>query len=293
MSVIINFSLELRTWILHNLDRGCSPQDLVDSMVAQKFEPKIAQEIIAAFSLARREGIEPPVDAIEVESELDEYRYEPSRLATGSVIRTADREIPVLMRLERPIVVLLENVLSATECDELIALARPRLQPSTVVDPYTGLDKIAEHRDSEGMFFALNETPFIARLDKRISELMNCPIENGEGLQVLRYGKLAKNTPHFDFLQPSNQKNRDSLVRSGQRISTLVIYLNTVESGGETVFPEVGLAVSAKQGNAAYFEYGNSLRQVDPKSVHAGAPVYAGEKWAVTKWMRERRFIPG
>ena len=72
-----------------------------------------------------------------------------------------------------------------------------------------------------------------------------------------------------------------------------MIYLNTVESGGETVFPEIGLAVSAKKGNAAYFEYGNSLRQVDPKSVHAGAPVYAGEKWAVTKWMRERRFISG
>ena len=188
-------------------------------------------------------------------------------------------------------IALLESVLSPTECDELIALARPRLKPSTVVDPYTGEDKIAEHRDSEGMFFELNETPFIARLDRRISELMNCPVENGEGLQVLRYGKLAKNTPHFDFLQPSNQKNRDSLLRSGQRISTLVIYLNTVESGGETVFPKLGLAVSAKQGNAAYFEYGNSLRQVDPKSAHAGAPVYAGEKWAVTKWMRERRFI--
>ena len=291
MSAIINFSPELRTWILLNLDRGCAAQDLVDSMVAQKFDPKIAQTLIAAFSHARREGIEPPTESIEIASEYDEYQYEPPRLASGSVIKTADRDISVLLRLERPTIALLQNVLSATECDELIALARPRLQPSTVVDPDTGLDKTAEHRDSEGMFFALNETPFISKLDKRISELMNCPVENGEGLQVLRYGKLAKNTPHFDFLQPSNQKNRDSLARSGQRISTLVIYLNTVESGGETVFPEVGLAISAQQGNAAYFEYGNSLRQVDPRSVHAGAPVHVGEKWAVTKWMRERRFI--
>ena len=129
MSVIINFSAELRAWILHNLDRGCTAQDLVDSMVAQKFEPIIAQEIIAAFSRARREGVEPPTDAIEIESELDEYRYEPSRLATDSVIRTVDREIPVLLRLQQPIIALLENVLSVAECEELIALARPRLQP--------------------------------------------------------------------------------------------------------------------------------------------------------------------
>ena len=121
---------------------------------------------------------------------------------------------------------------------------------------------------------------------------MNCPLENGEGLQVLRYGKNAKNTPHFDFLAPTNQTNRDSLARSGQRISTLVVYLNDVAMGGETVFPELGLSVAPRKGNAAYFEYANSLRQVDHKSVHAGAPVYEGEKWAVTKWMRERRFIP-
>jgi prolyl 4-hydroxylase len=24
---------------------------------------------------------------------------------------------------------------------------------------------------------------------------------------------------------------------------------------------------------------------------HGGAPVTAGEKWAVTKWMRQRRFV--
>jgi len=171
-------------------------------------------------------------------------------------------------------------------------LARGRLCPSTVVDPHSGQDKVAQHRDSEGMFFELCENPFIARLDRRISALMNCPLEHGEGLQVLRYGPQARNTPHFDFLVPSHDANRASLARSGQRISTLVVYLNDVGAGGETVFPEVGLAVTPKRGNAVYFEYANSRRQVDPLSVHAGAPVVQGEKWALTKWMREKPFRP-
>ncbi|MDD4915892.1 MAG: 2OG-Fe(II) oxygenase [Methylococcales bacterium] len=292
MSLLINFSAELRAWILHNLDRGCAAQDLVDSMIQQKFEPDIAYGLVQSFVQSRRLGLEPPDDSVEIDAAQQEYHYQTPRLAAGSVIHTFDRTIPVLMRLRQPVIAVLESVLSPEECDTLIALARPRLKPSTVVDPETGENKIAAHRDSEGMFFNLNETPFIAGLDRRISELMNCPLENGEGLQVLRYGKHAKNTPHFDFLAPSNQTNRESLIRSGQRISTLVIYLNDVPGGGETDFPELGLSVLPKKGNAAYFEYANSLRQVDYKSVHAGAPVHEGEKWAVTKWMRERRFIP-
>lgn len=290
MSISVNFSPELSGWILHNLDRGCTVDDLINSMVEQKFDPSIAAGLVDAFWRSRSEGVDPPKDAVEIDSALAEYRYEIPRLAPGSVIRTTDRDIPVLLRLDQPVIALLDSVLSDEECDQLIELARNRLRPSTVVDLYTGADKIAEHRDSDGMFFKLEETPFIAKLDQRISEVMNCPIENGEGLQVLRYGPNTKNTPHFDFLAPSNPANRESLARSGQRISTLVTYLNNVKSGGETFFPEVGLSVSPKKGNSAYFEYGNSLRQVDPKSVHSGTAVNEGEKWVVVKWMRERRF---
>jgi prolyl 4-hydroxylase len=293
MSLQINFSAELRTWIIHNLRRGCAENDLVNSMIQQNFQADIAFGLVQAFSQALRLGVEPPVGSVEIESALEAYQYQTPRLSAEPVIRTWDRDVPVLMRLQQPVVALLESVLSDAECDELIALARPRLKPSTIVDPMTGENRATEHRDSEGMFFRLNETPFIARLDRRISELMNCPVENGEGLQVLRYGVQAKNTPHFDFLSPSNQTNLDSLARSGQRISTLVVYLNNVGRGGETDFPEVGLSVLPKKGNAAYFEYANSLRQLDHKSVHAGAPVFAGEKWAMTKWMRERRFVAG
>ncbi|HMH19023.1 MAG TPA: 2OG-Fe(II) oxygenase [Burkholderiales bacterium] len=291
MAMLVNFSPEIRTWILHNLDRGCAPSALVGSMVDQKFEPQVAQGLIDAFVHARSTGAAPPGDSVTLELPPLEYRYETPCLAPGNTIRASDRVISVLARTEEPILAVLEGVLSAEECDELIELSRPRLKASTVVDPETGENTIAEYRDSDGMFFRLEETPFIAKLDRRISGIMSCPIENGEGLQVLRYGPGAKTTPHFDFLVPSNPANKASLARSGQRISTLIVYLNDVISGGETVFPEVGLSVSAKKGNAVYFEYANTLNQVDYRSLHAGAPVAEGEKWAVTKWMRERRFL--
>ncbi len=67
--------------------------------------------------------------------------------------------------------------------------------------------------------------------------------------------------------------------------------MSDVPAGGETVFPEAGVSVCPQKGNAVYFEYSNSLGQLDHRSLHAGAPVTAGEKWAVTKWMRSRPFV--
>ncbi len=291
MEILVTFSSELRAWILHNLDRGCAIGDLVNSMIAQKFEPGIARGLVEEFERARTAGIDLPAESVVLDLPEVKYRYETPRLAPGSIIRTVDREVPVLSRVEQPVLAILKGVLSDDECARLIDMARDRLRPSTVVDPLTGEDKIASHRNSEGMFFQLQETPFIASLDRRISELMNCPLENGEGLQILCYRSGAKSLPHFDFLAPTNAANRESIARSGQRISSLVIYLNDVASGGETMFPEIGLSVSPHKGNAVYFEYTNSVHQVDHRSAHAGAMVNRGEKWVATKWMRERRFI--
>jgi prolyl 4-hydroxylase len=216
---------------------------------------------------------------------------DPPRIAAGNSIQIADRVIPVMARVSRPVIAVLANVLSTEECDELIALARPRLRPSTVVDPVTGENRVAEYRNSDGMFFLPGETPLIAALDARFSQIMNLPKDHGEGLQVLRYGPGSHSTPHFDFLVPRNEASEQSLRRSGQRVSTLVTYLNDVPGGGETTFPHVGLSVCPIRGNAVYFEYCNSRGQVEAASLHAGAPVTAGEKWAVTKWMRERPFV--
>ena len=70
----------------------------------------------------------------------------------------------------------------------------------------------------------------------------------------------------------------------------MICYLNTVERGGETVFPVVGLTVVPDaRARAVYFE--NLSNGVpDPRSKHGGAPVLSGEKWVLTKWLRGEVF---
>lgn len=292
MSVTLSFSAELRAWIAENLDRGAPPSALIDALVRRDFERDVARGLITAFVHARAAGRPLPEHTVELDVEAPAYRCEPARIGAGNLIDTGDRRVRVLQRLKRPAAAMLERVFSDEECERLIELAAPRLARSTVVDPLTGTNAVASYRNSEGTFFRLREDPFISTLDERVSKLMNSPLENGEGLQVLRYGPGGHTAPHFDFLIPSNAVNSESIARSGQRIATLIVYLNDVEEGGETVFPEVGWSVTPRRGNGLYFEYTNSLMQVDPLSVHAGAPVTAGEKWVATKWMRTRKFVP-
>ncbi|MGA2778052.1 MAG: 2OG-Fe(II) oxygenase [Steroidobacteraceae bacterium] len=291
MNVIVNLPQTLKTWIVRNLDRGFPPDQLIGPMVDQRLDPAVARRIVEVFAEARHAGRQITADSLTLDVDVPGYRPDPPRLPPGNTITLPRRAIPVLLRLQRPVFALLGNVLDAAECARLIELARPRLQASTVA---TGADSnaIVEHRSSDSMFFRLGETPLIAALDERLSAIMNSPVDHGEGLQVIRYGVGAQVTPHFDFLMPSHGDNEQSLRRSGQRISTLVVYLNDVESGGETVFPEAGVTVCALRGQAIYFEYCNSANQLDPLSVHAGAPVLEGEKWALTKWMRQRPFVP-
>jgi prolyl 4-hydroxylase len=78
------------------------------------------------------------------------------------------------------------------------------------------------------------------------------------------------------------------LKRGGQRVATLVMYLQEPEQGGATTFPDVGLEVAPVRGTGVFFSYDRP----DPvtRTLHGGAPVLAGEKWVATKWLREREF---
>ncbi|MET3497578.1 2OG-Fe(II) oxygenase [Variovorax boronicumulans] len=289
MSTVVRFSPDLGRWLAHNLDAGQAPHALVATMQGKGMAERPAQAIVAAFIDARQRGGAMPADAVELP---DDAPMKPvARLAPGTRILTADREIVVHARGDDPVFAALGNVVDADECKALIDMARPRLTPSTLVDPASGRDVVSDRRASWGMFFRLCENDLVARLDRRLSMLMNLPLENGEGLQLLYYPSGAGSEPHHDYLAPTNAANRESIARSGQRVSTLVTYLNDVPEGGQTVFPQLGLAVSPVRGNACYFEYGDDNGRVDTRSLHASAAVARGEKWVMTKWMRQRRFV--
>lgn len=190
-----------------------------------------------------------------------------------------DREIDIVTRLEEPLIVVLGNVLSNEECDELIRLSKDQLNRSKIGTAR----EVNEQRTSSGMFFEDSENDLIAKLEKRISSIMNIPIEHGEGLQILQYTPGQEYKAHYDFFSSTSKSAQNN------RISTLVMYLNDVEQGGETYFPKLNLTVTPKKGMAVYFEYFYNDESLNELTLHGGAPVITGEKWVATQWMRKQK----
>lgn len=272
-------SPEWQDWLAGNVARGCADTDLLAAMREQGFDAQYARVAIAVVR-SMTERVQRSNPAV-----LDPYVADPLRLPAANRPPAADREVDIAFSVQDPNIALIDGILSDAECDELIELSTGKLQRSEVVEP-DGRLAISGVRTSRGTYFALGENSIVARLEARIAALVNKPLEHGEPLQILNYGIGGEYLPHHDWFDPNQPGTAAHLQNGGQRMATMVVYLNTVQAGGDTLFPELGLSVRARRGSAVYFEYYNQAGQIDPRLLHAGRPVEAGEKWIATKWLR-------
>jgi prolyl 4-hydroxylase len=270
---------ELRSWIVAQAEAGHAAQAVLDAMKLSGWQEEVA---IAAMEEVMRLHV--------AQRGLDPGRTLPDLSESRSArVWAHDRWVYVVMDMVHPRVVVLGGFLGSDECQGLIELAQPRLTRSLTVVNETGTSAVNAARTSQGMFFERGENELCARIEARIAALLNWPVERGEGLQVLRYAAGAEYRPHYDYFDPAQPGTSAILRRGGQRVGTMVMYLNTPGQGGATVFPDVGLSVQAVAGNAVFFSYGQP--HPSTRTLHGGAVVQGGEKWVATKWMREERFV--
>ena len=274
---------ELRQWIIDQAKAGRPPDEVLKSMMASGWAEDVAlaalEDTLSGFlkEHAQANGLPAPVPV-----------PEPDLTNAPNSLMVNGHEVKIVMSLRNPRVIVFGNLLSHQECDEMIELARARLVRSETVVTSTGASEVNTARTSDGMFFGRGENALCARIETRIGALLGWPVENGEGLQVLRYRPGAEYKPHYDYFDPAQAGTPTILKRGGQRVGTVVIYLNTPEGGGATTFPDVKLEVAPVKGHGVFFSYDRPHPMT--RTLHGGAPVLAGEKWVTTKWLRERRF---
>ena len=282
---------ELRIWIAAQARAGCRPEDVLAAMITSGWHEDAALDAMEqVLRPLVEQGQRPDVGPVDAEVLVPAVAVpEPALDGKPSVLTSDGQRVQVLTSLRSPRVVVFGRLLSDAECDGLMDLARPRLSRSETVQNDTGGSEVHAARTSDGMFFERGEKPLIATIESRIAELLCWPVSHGEGLQILRYRPGAEYKPHFDFFDPKHSGTPRILERGGQRVGTLVMYLNTPDGGGGTVFPDAGLEVAPIRGNAVFFSYDRA--HANTKTLHGGSPVTAGEKWVATKWMREGVFV--
>ena len=283
-------SPELQQWIIEQAQAGCPPAQVLAAMRSSGWDETIALGALGQV-FEQFIGAHAAQQAADEAAALPPQVPVPGPALAGSPSRlwAHDREVSLLMTMQNPSVVVFGGLLSDEECDALVAAAEPRMSRSETVVNETGGNEINVARTSDGMFFGRGESALCERIEARIAALLHWPMVNGEGLQVLHYRPGAEYKPHHDYFDPALPGMAAVLARGGQRVGSLVIYLNTPLQGGGTVFPDVQLEVAPIKGNAVFFSYDRP--HPITRSLHGGAPVLAGDKWVATQWLREREFI--
>lgn len=178
-----------------------------------------------------------------------------------------------------PRIVVFRQFLSPEECAAVIATARDSLRPAMVVSPRTGKLIRDPVRDSQAIAFPfMDESPFLHVINRRIAAATSTTPEQGEPVQVLHYRPGQQYRLHSDALPDA----------ANQRILTFLVYLNDDYTGGETHFPAGDLSIRCASGDAICFANVTADGQPDPVMRHAGMPVISGEKFLLSRWIRNR-----
>jgi len=188
------------------------------------------------------------------------------RLKTKSTQIIGNKNTPVYI---------IDNFLTSEECNSLIKSIK-NLSKSTLTR-YNG-DK--DFRTSQTGYFS--NSLIEEKIDSRICSLLGLNKELAETTQVQKYdiGQQFKehNDAFYEGLDDSFLKDK------GQRSWTVMVYLNDVKKGGETVFTKLNESISPKTGKAVVWSSIDKDGNIDEDTKHKGSPVIMGSKYIITKW---------
>ncbi|MFA6916522.1 MAG: 2OG-Fe(II) oxygenase [Parachlamydiales bacterium] len=191
----------------------------------------------------------------------------------------------------KPKLFVLRDFLTEEECDYLIQYSRPYLKPAVIANEKTSINEVNPGRICTCMFFPpFHQDPIIAKVEAKMAQAAGLPITHSEHIQVVNYQVGGLYRPHYDYFNTNLPGGRFFTQLGGQRMISLVVYLNRPKLGGETVFPLSKISIAPVKGDAILFYDTDDRGQVDPSTLHAGAPVLEGEKWIATAWFRERPY---
>lgn len=179
-----------------------------------------------------------------------------------------------------------DDFLSAAECEQLIAMAEGRLTRSLTAGTAYG-DAGIERTSSSCGFPHCWEA--CAPITGKIEQLTGLDWTHFENVAVSRYREGEQYTPHQDGLAVKRKApSLDSMgffANGGQRVATVLCYLNDVARGGATSFPSLGVEVRPKRGRCLLFFPGHLDGRMDEQMLHAAMPA-VDTKWVTQVWVR-------
>ena len=181
---------------------------------------------------------------------------------------------------------IVSDVLTPEECTYLIEKATPLFSRSTVV----GTSAPDASRTSQTAWIPKTD-PVAQKVFTKALEFTGKTMDECEDLQVVRYEPGTYYREHHDSCCDESPGCLDFEKEGGQRVATLLVYLNSDFTDGETHFPNLDLKLKADPGSAILFRpLGSDEAKCHPKALHAGLPISSGVKYVCNAWIRENKF---
>ena len=198
-------------------------------------------------------------------------------------------DYPKLMKIENQLNMPLYKIDSFLEdelCNLLISQTNESMVPSPVVGSGNGV--VNSNRTSSTVYLRREDTPTITN---RICKLLKKDLNTLELPQVGRYLATQEYKAHYDAFDLDTEDGRRFASNGGQRVCTVLIYINDVEKGGETYFPKLNLKIKPKKGTALLFFPATLNGKLDENALHSAEPAMLNnEKYVCQIWIRQNNF---
>ncbi|XP_061373908.1 probable prolyl 4-hydroxylase 9 [Gastrolobium bilobum] len=232
----------------------------------------------------------------------DSLKKEYDPLEHGKSGESFVETIPFQILSWRPRALYFPNFTSAEVCEQIIKMAKPKLEPSKLaLREGETAESTKGTRTSTGAFIRASEdkSGILDFIEQKIAKVTMIPKTYGEEFNILRYDVGQKYDSHYDAFNSAEYGTVES-----QRIASFLLYLSNVEAGGETMFPYegglnmdagydyqkcIGLKVKPRQGDGILFYSVFPNGKIDKTSLHGSCPVITGEKWVATKWINDHK----
>ena len=196
-----------------------------------------------------------------------------------------------------PYIYTIDNFLTEKQCKFMIKVSKDNLKLAGVskmegeknLEPgkYKG-------RTNSSYWMPRDAYPETLDIAKKVAKRIGCNYKHFENFQVIHYNENEEYKYHFDAYDINEKEKYEKFCgKRGNRIRTVLVYLNDVEEGGGTGFDSLTeydgeVVVEPKMGKMVVFTNVNDDDSLNKNSRHAGLPVIQGEKWAFNLWLRER-----
>ncbi|XP_015038825.2 prolyl 4-hydroxylase subunit alpha-2 [Drosophila pseudoobscura] len=186
-----------------------------------------------------------------------------------------------------PYIVVYHNVLSDAEIAKVERVAEPLLKSIGVGEMDNS--KKSKVRTALGAWIPdknmhISGWPVIQRIVRRIHDMTGLIIKHGQVVQLIKYGYGGHYDTHFDYLNDSLPITQ----ALGDRMATVLFYLNDVKHGGSTVFPVLQLKVPSERGKVlVWYNMHGETHDLDSRTLHGSCPVIDGAKTVLSCWIHE------